>query len=112
MPTLSNVLPHGHTNLKEVIEGLHRQWGKGTSANRILNAVIFHQSLQTVIDWPNPVLLSDEEIRAFLTLEDMNVLTPLLIADPDSWNVFDEPCFAYLDGLRANIAETYKRLRG
>jgi hypothetical protein len=103
---------HDHTNLKEIIEGIHSQWGKETSASRILKAVLFHQSLPTVKDWPNPVLLSDEELRASLTLEDMNVLAPLLIADSDSWNIFDEPRFAYLDELRENITETRKRLDG
>lgn len=101
---------HDHTHLKEIVEGIHRQWGKETSASRILKAVLFHQSLPTLKDWTNPVLLNDEESRAFLTLENMDVLASLLIADSDSWNIFDEPRFAYLDELRANITETYKRL--
>ena len=103
---------HDHTNLSKIVEGLHRQWGKETSASRILKAVLFHQSLPMLKDWPNPVLLNDEELRAFLTLEDMDILAPLLIADSDSWNIFDEPRSAYLDELRANIAETCRRLRG
>lgn len=101
---------HDHTNLKEIVEGIHRQWGKETSASRILKAALFHQSLPTVNDWPSPVLLSDEELRTFLTLEDMDVLAPLLIADSDSWNIFDETRFAYLDELRENIAKTRRRL--
>jgi len=101
---------HDHTHLKEIVEELHRQWGKETSASRILKAVLFHQSLPTLADWTNPVLLSDEELSASLTLEDMNVLAPLLIADSDSWNIFDEVRFAYLDELRANIAQTLNQL--
>ena len=101
---------HDHTNLKEIIEGLHRQWGEETSANRILKAVLFHQSLPTLKDWTNPVLLNDEELRTSLTLKDMNILAPLLVADSDSWNIFDDVRLAYLDELRANIAETHRRL--
>lgn len=103
---------HDHTHLNEIVEEVHRQWGNGTSASRILKAALFHQSLPTLKDWTNPVLLSDEELRASLTLEDMDVLAPLLIADSDSWNIFDDVRFAYLDELRANIVETCKRLGG
>lgn len=101
---------HDHTNLHEIIEGMHYQWGNGTSASRILKAILFHQSLPTLKDWTNPVLLNDEELRASLTLEDMDVLAPLLIADSDSWNIFDDVRFAYLNELRVNIAKTCKLL--
>ena len=107
---INGQLLHDHANLKEIVEGIYRQWGEETSASRILKAILFHQSLPTLKDWPNPVLLNDEELRASLTPEDMNVLAPLLIADSDSWNIFDDVRFAYLDELRANIAETYRRL--
>lgn len=103
---------HDHTHLKEIVDGIHHQWGKETSASRILKAALFHQSLPTLNDWSNPVLLNDEELHASLTLEDMDVLAPLLIADSDSWNIFDDIRFAYLDELRGNISKTRKRLGG
>ncbi len=107
---VSGRILHDHTNLKEIVEGVHSQWGNGTSASRILKAILFHQSLPTLNDWPNPVLLNDEELRTSLISEDMNVLGPLLIADSDSWNIFDNIRFAYLDELRMSNAETYRRL--
>jgi hypothetical protein len=104
-------LVHDHTYLAEIIMLLNQQWGLGTPASRILKAVLFHQSLPTLADWTNPVLLTDAELRAYLTPGDLNVLLPLLIADSDAWNLFDEPRLAYLDELRANAAETRRRLK-
>jgi hypothetical protein len=101
---------HDHTHLPEILSGLRRLWGDETPASRILKAILFHQSLPTLVDWTNPVLLNDDELRAALTLRDMDVLGPLLIADSDAWNLFDQPRFAYLDELRKNITQTRKQL--
>lgn len=101
---------HDHTHLSEIVEGIHQQWGKDTSASRILKAILFHQSLPTLKDWTNPALLNDEELHASLSLSDMDILGPLLIADSDSWNIFDEPRYAYLDELRADVAKTRRRI--
>jgi len=101
---------HNHAHLTEIIALLKQQWGAATSASRILKAILFHQSLPTLRAWPNPVLLTDAELCAYLIPDDLEVLLPLLIADSDSWNLFDEPRFAYLDELRANVAETRQRL--
>lgn len=101
---------HDHGYLVEIVALLLQQWGAGTPASRILKAVLFHQSLPTIVDWTNPVLLTDAELQAFLTLGDLGVLLPLLIADSDAWNLFDEPRYTYLDELRANNAETRRRL--
>jgi hypothetical protein len=102
---------HDHSLLKEIIIGLHRCWGDNSSALRILKAVLLHQSLPTLKDWSNPELLTDEELSFALTLADMQVLGPLMIADSDSWNIFDESRYAYLEELRANNAETRRRIQ-
>jgi len=99
-----------HAHLTEIVAGLHQHWGKDTSASRILKAILFHQSLPTLKNWTNPVLLNDAELHMSLSISDMEVLGPLLIADSDSWNIFDEPRLAYLDELRTNISETCRRL--
>ena len=102
---------HDHASLREIISDLHRCWGDHSSASRILKAVLLHQSLPTLKDWSNPVLLTDEELSYALSLADVEVLGPLMIADSDSWNIFDEPRYAYLDELRANNAETRRRIQ-
>jgi hypothetical protein len=101
---------HDHTYLAEIVSRLHHHWGTGTPASRILKVILFHQSLPTLKDWTNPVLLNDAELCVSLTPADLDVLLPLLIADSDAWNLFDEPRFAYLEELRANNAETRRRL--
>ena len=107
---INGLMVHDHAHLAEIVAGIHSCWGKNTSASRILKAVLFHQSLPTLKDWTNPVLLSDDELRMSLSLSDMEVLGPILIADSDSWNIFDEPRLAYLDELRENISETRRRI--
>jgi hypothetical protein len=66
---------------------------------------MFHQSLPTVEDWPNPVILSDDQIRDSLTLKDMNVLGPLMLGDSDAWNVCEPTREEYMKELRGNIAK-------
>ena len=102
---------HDHSFLPEIIDGIHKCWGNDTSATRVLKAVLLHQSLPTLKDWSNAVLLTDNELSYSLVLKDMNVLGPLLIADSDSWNIFDEPRIAYLAELRVSNAETCRRIQ-
>jgi hypothetical protein len=102
---------HDHSALKEIIDGIYKCWGKDSSAARVLKAVLLHQSLPTLKDWPNAVLLTDEELSYSLTLKDMDVLGPLMIADSDSWNIFDETRWAYLDELRTSTDDTRRRIK-
>lgn len=103
---------HDHTNLGEIVAGMNRCWGENTTAIRVLKTVLFHQSLPTLKDWTNPVLMTDEELCTSITLEDLEVLGPLMIADSDSWNIFDESREDYLIELRVSNADTCRRIRG
>lgn len=102
---------HDHSHLPEIVNGLHRCWGEGTPAARILKAILFHQSLPALKDWANAVLMTDEELSYSVTLDDMKVLGPLMIGDSDSWNIFDEPREAYMLELRTSNEETCERIR-
>jgi len=102
---------HDHSALKEIIDGIHRCWGRDSSAARVLKAILLHQSLPTLREWSNAVLLTDEELSYSLTLKDMKVLGPLMVADSDSWNIFAEVRTAYLYELRASNAETRRRIQ-
>lgn len=101
---------HDHSSLKEIIDGIYKCWGKDSSATRILKAVLLHQSLPTVKEWSNAVLLTDEELSYALTLNDMKVLGALMVADSDSWNIFAEVRTSFLYELRASNAETRSRI--
>jgi hypothetical protein len=101
---------HDHSYLREIIDGIYTCWGKDSSASRVLKAVLLHQSLPTVKEWSNAVLLTDEELSYALTLNDMKVLGALMVADSDSWNIFDEVRTSYLYELRASNAETRSRI--
>ena len=102
---------HDHSSLKEIIEGIYKCWGRDSSATRILKAVLLHQSLPTVKEWSNAVLLTDEELSYALTLNDMKVLGALMVADSDSWNVFAEVRTSFLYELRASNADTRSRIQ-
>lgn len=102
---------HDHSSLKEIIDGIYKCWGKDGSATRILKAVLLHQSLPTVKEWSNAVLLTDNELSYALTLSDMKVLGALMVADSDSWNVFAETRTSFLYELRASNAETRSRIQ-
>jgi len=91
------------THLADITTGLCYFFGANTPASRIIKAVMFHQSLPTVDDWPNPVILSDDQVRASLTLSDMDVLGSLLLGDSDAWNVCEPMRDAYREEIRGNI---------
>ena len=65
---------------------------------------MFHRSLPRLYDWPNPVVLTDDEIRTNLPLADMDVLGSLMLGDSDAWNVC-KPAVAYMEELPGNIAK-------
>jgi hypothetical protein len=102
---------HDHSSLREIVYGIQHCWGNGTSASRVLKAVLFHQSLPTLKEWGNAVLLTDEELSFALTLNDMKVLGTLMIADSHSWNIFTDVRESYLYELRASNAETRSRIQ-
>jgi hypothetical protein len=102
---------HDHSSLQKIIDGIYKCWGKDSSAARVLKAVLFHQSLPTVNEWSNAVLLTDEELSYALTLNDMKVLGALMVADSDSWNIFAEVRTSLLFELRANNAKTRSRIQ-
>ena len=68
-----------------------RAWMDGDKTS--VKAIMFHQSLPTLEDWPNPVVLSQKQMRAYLTLSDMDVLGPLMLGDSDAWNVCETMTF-------------------
>lgn len=102
---------HDHSFLREIINGIYKCWGYDTSATRILKAVLFHQSLPTVQEWTNAVLLTDKELSFALTLNDMRVIAPLIIADSDSWNIFSHNRSSNLSELRINNKKTCVRIQ-
>lgn len=102
---------HDHSSLREIIDGIYKCWGKDSSATRVLKATLLHQSLPTLREWSNAVLLTDEELAFTLTLGDMKVLGALMVADSDSWNIFAGVRTPYLYELRASNAETRSRIQ-
>jgi hypothetical protein len=93
------------SHLPDILTGLRYFFGDNSSASHIFKAVMFHQSLPTLEDWPSPIILSDDEIRAYLTLDDMDVLGPLMLGDSAAWNLCNPMMNEYMAELRGNIAK-------
>ncbi len=100
--------PNPHARLPEILSGIRRDLGEGTPASRILKAVLFHMAVPTVADWPNPVFLSDDELPQALTLRDIDVLSPVVMADSEAWTIFSD----YQAPYQAEIAENMAVVRG
>jgi len=98
------------SHLADITSGLHYFFGLDSPAGRIIKAVMFHQSLPTLEDWPNPVILSDDQIRIALTFNDIDVLGPLMLGDSDAWNVCEPMREDYMTELRGNIEKVRKIL--
>ena len=48
--------------LPEILQGLDRLFGAGSPASLIVQAVMLHQSLNVVPEWPSPCSLTDAEV--------------------------------------------------
>ena len=70
-------------------------------------AVLLHWSFTTVMEWPCAAPLTDEEVRVYLDDELLQILGPLILADSDSWNLFDPET---KDRYRTEIAEAMHEL--
>ncbi len=44
----------------------------------------------------------------YLTLDDMDVLGPLMLGDSDAWSLFEPERLAYMEEARGNIAKVRK----
>ena len=54
--------------LPEILQGLERLFGAGSAAEFIVQAVLLHQSLNVVPEWPNPGGLTEAELACCIRL--------------------------------------------
>jgi len=89
-PDGKGVIPDNHA-LPEILQGLDQLFGAGSPASLIVQAVLLHQSLNVVPEWPNPCSLSDAEVPLCIRPALLPLLEIMMLADSDAWQLFDPP---------------------
>jgi hypothetical protein len=98
--------------LPAIIRGSERLLGDGSAASLIVQAVLLHQSLNVVPEWPNPGSLTDAELPACIGSALVPLLEALMLVDSDAWQLFDPASKSkFRQGTLAVFAEV-RRLVG
>jgi hypothetical protein len=75
--------------LPEILQGLDQLFGAESAASLIVQAVLLHQSLNVVPEWPNPCSLSDAEVPLCIRPALLPLLETMMLVDSDAWQLFD-----------------------
>ena len=75
----------------EIVQGIERLFGADSAAALIVQAVMLHQSLQVVPEWPNPASLTEAEVPRCIRPELLPLLEAVMLVDSDAWQLFDPP---------------------
>ena len=73
-----------------IIRGIEAMFGENTPASLILKAVLLHQSLNILSDWPQAAPLTETQVKEFLTPALFPLAAAAHLADSDSWQMFEE----------------------
>ena len=75
--------------LPGILQGIERLFGAGSAAALIVQAVLLHQSLNVVPEWPNPGSLTEAELPLCLRPALLPLLQGVMLVDSDAWQLFD-----------------------
>ena len=75
--------------LPDIVQGIEQLFGAGSAAAFIVQAVLLHQSLNVVPEWPNPGSLTEAEIPRCIRPGLLPLLEALMLVDSDAWQLFD-----------------------
>lgn len=78
-----------HSRLPSIVAGIDRIFGLDTPAALVVKGVLFHMSISVLPAWPQPVELTDDEIRRYITPPLLPLLRIMMLADNDSYAFFD-----------------------
>jgi hypothetical protein len=74
--------------LPEILQGSEHLFGAGSAAALIVQAVLLHQSLNVVPEWPNPGSLTEAELPFCIRPALLPLLEAVMLADSDAWQLF------------------------
>jgi hypothetical protein len=75
--------------LPEILQGIEHLFGAGSAAALIVQAVLLHQSLNVVPEWPNPGSLTEAELPVCIRPALLPLLEAMMLVDSDAWQLFD-----------------------
>ena len=75
--------------LPEILSGIDDLFGTDTAAALIVQAVLLHQSLNVVPEWPNPGSLTEAEQTRCVRPALLPLLEAMMLVDSDAWQLFD-----------------------
>ena len=75
--------------LPEILQGIDRLFGPDSAAALIVQAVLLHQSLNVVPEWPNPGSLTDADVPLCIRPALVPLLEAMMLVDSDAWQLFD-----------------------
>ena len=75
--------------LPGILQGIDRLFGPDSAAALIVQAVLLHQSLNVVPEWPNPGSLADAELPLCIRPALVPLLEAMMLVDSDAWQLFD-----------------------
>ena len=75
--------------LPGILQGIERLFGAESAAARIVEAVLLHQSLDVVPEWPNPGSVTAAELASCARPALLPLLEGVMLVDSDAWQLFD-----------------------
>lgn len=72
----------------EILEGIDRMFGKGSSAADIVKTVLLHMSINVVNGWPQAAPLTPEEIACYVDRDLLRLLKAMMLSDNEGWSMF------------------------
>jgi len=75
--------------LPEILQGIEELFGAESAAALIVQAVLLHQSLNVVPEWPNPGSLTEAELSLCIRPMLLPLLEAMMLVDSDAWQLFD-----------------------
>ncbi len=75
--------------LPQILTGVERLFGSDSAAGLIVQAVLLHQSLNVVAEWPNAASLTEAEMPRCISPALLPLLEAVMLVDSDAWQLFD-----------------------
>ncbi len=98
--------------LPEILLGTEQLFGTASAAALIVQAVLLHQSLNVVPDWPNPGSLAEAEVPLCIRPALLPLLEAMMLVDSDAWQLLDPPSKAKFRNSTLEVFATVRSLVG
>jgi hypothetical protein len=94
--------------LPRILAGSEQLFGTRSPAALIVQAVLLHQSLDVVPEWPNAASLTEAEAPQCVSPALLPLLEGVMLVDSDAWQLLDPPRKAH---FRQSTLAAFERVR-